>query len=62
MGDDSLQKQLTKIRMNNVRIFDAMIACVNANREPKYVPVMDEEMEELTEISRIIGRHACGTI
>ena len=46
--------------MNNVRIFNAMIACVNANREPMYRPMISEQMEELTEISVSIGRYASG--
>lgn len=58
MEDRFLQEQLPKIRMNNVRIFNSMIACVNANREPKYRPIMDEQMAELTAISDAIGHHA----
>ena len=58
IGDEFLQEQLSKIRMNNVRIFNAMIACVNANREPRYKPVMDEQMAELTEISTTISHHS----
>ena len=60
IGNDALQELLTRIRMNNVRIFDAMIACVNANREPMYRPMISEQMEELTEISVSIGRYASG--
>ena len=43
-----------------MRIFDAMIACVNANREPMYRPMISEQMEELTEISMSISRYANG--
>ena len=49
--DRFIQDRLSEIRMNNVRIFDSMIGCVNANmKEPKYHPVMTDQLMELTRI------------
>ena len=61
INDGFLQEQLDLIRKNNVRIFNAMMACVNANSEPVYTPATDEQMEELTEISLAISRHLAHT-
>lgn len=55
--DEFLQDVLPRIRTNNVRIFNAMVACVNANKEPIYKPVMTEQMAELTEISEDISKY-----
>ncbi len=57
IDDDLLQNTLTKIRTNNVRIFNAMISCMNSNREPKYKPVMIDQMIKLTEASKDISHH-----
>ncbi len=62
IGDEFIQEQLSKIRANNVRIFNAMVACVNANREPKYKPVMYEQMEELSQIYDNISRHSVHSV
>ena len=55
--DAFLQSSLDRMRANNVRIFDAMIACVNANREPKYKPAIAVQMDELRRISEDVRRH-----
>jgi hypothetical protein len=57
IDDEFLQDILPRIRTNNVRIFNAMVACVNANKEPMYTPVIAEQMVELTEISKIISKY-----
>lgn len=61
VSDDFMQATLPRITMNNVRIFNAMIACVNANSKPIYKPIMTAEMEELTEIGEAISRHIADT-
>ena len=49
--DGFIQDRLSEIRMNNVRIFDSMIGCVNANmKEPKYHPEIEDQLMELTRI------------
>ncbi len=55
--DAFLQSALDRMRANNVRIFDAMVACVNANKEPKYKPAMTVQMDDLRRISEDIRRH-----
>ena len=55
--DPFLQDQLVSIRKNNVRIFNAMIASVNANKEPVYCPQIGDEVVELTDISKRIDHH-----
>jgi len=57
IDDGFLQSFVPRIRKNNVRIFQAMIACVNSNKEPMYKPWISDEMEELTAISKDISRH-----
>ncbi len=55
--DMFLQDQLSRIRKSNVRIFNAMVGCVNANKEPLYRPVMRPELEEIRVISDMIQQY-----
>ena len=56
INDIFLQDALVRIRNNNVRIFDSMIGCVNANAEgARYHPQIEDILEELTEIMGSIG-------
>jgi len=57
IDDGFLQSFVPRIRKNNVRIFQAMIDCVNSNKVPLYKPVISDEMEELALISEEISRH-----
>ena len=56
--DTMLQDSLANIRKNNVRIFNSMIGCVNANTKGSgYCPQMGGMLEELKGIKDSIIRH-----
>ena len=58
INDEMLQNKLPIIRNSNVRIFNAMIGCVNANiKEPLYKPIMTDEMTILTGLSHDISQY-----
>lgn len=57
VDDSFIQHAISKVRANNVRIFNAMVACVNANREPIHMPAIGPDIEELEDLFADLHRY-----